>query len=80
MLYIDHLLSPGADNNQGDSFFPPIIKIWFYGFCFLEFIIIKRKAAEKDKVPVPRLHMVLYMHYPQTIVNPLAEGDEYTYR
>lgn len=26
------------------------------------------------------LHMLLYMHFPQTIVNPLAVGDEYTYR
>lgn len=37
-----------------------------------------RERRERDKVP--HLHTVLYMHFPQTIVNPLAVGDEYTYR
>lgn len=35
---------------------------------------------QKRKVPVFYFHMVLYMHFPQTIVNPVAVGDEYTYR
>lgn len=39
-----------------------------------------RKIREKDKVLVPHLHTVLYVHFLQAIVNPPAVGDEYTYR
>lgn len=79
---IDHLLGSEVDNGwdikkhaKGDVF-PPIIKhLWP-----LLLGIYNRKVTEKDKVPVPHLHTLLFMHFPQTIVNPLAVGDEYTYR
>lgn len=43
----------------------------------MEYIIEKE---QKRKVPESHLHTVLYMHFPHTIVNPVAVGDEYTYR
>lgn len=80
---IDHLPSSEADRGIKSMlkliYFSPIIRHKRF-FRVLLLGIYNRKRTQKDKVPVPHLHMVLYMHFPQTIVNPVAVGDEYTYR
>lgn len=76
----DHLPSSEADNGKG-------IK----QTCYRDFFFIHYRTSavlwvpflakyKRKRDPVPHLHTALYMHFPQTIVNPLAVGDEYTYR
>lgn len=74
LLPIDHLPGSEADNGQ---VIKKVISFHLFFSHFMDYIIEKE---QKRKVPVSLLHTVLCLHFPQTIVNPDAVGDEYTYR